>query len=306
MPYTPVATDPTEPVDGEKASILGLEFRTLKGYIQSVLLPLINGKVGSGGGNFTGTLVGNASGPAYISREADTASLTGLQTQNSSGTRFLDLFTLGVTYSGSYAGAVSGDSILNANSGNLVFATNDTRRAWIDHAGVAHFTQTVDASISGSAANAAIAGSATNVLWSGVLGRPTSLSAFTNDVGYLTSVAWGSVSGRPTNLSQFVNDLAGSGILSLNGRSASAATIISSDISGALGYTPYNAANPSNFTTLSAVAAAGYQTSAGSVSAATTAYNVTNPNSNGYGLRTVSTGAPSGGNDGDVWYQVSS
>jgi hypothetical protein len=27
-------------------------------------------------------------------------------------------------------------------------------------------------------------------------------------------------------------------------------------------------------------------------------------NSNGFGVRTISTGAPTGGNNGDIWYQV--
>ena len=62
---------------------------------------------------------------------------------------------------------------------------------------------------SGSAWNISILGtaaSASSVAWAGVTGRPTAVSAFTNDAGYLTSVAWTQVSGRPTALSQFTND----------------------------------------------------------------------------------------------------
>lgn len=306
MPYTPVATDYSEPTDFEKASIMGQEFRTLKGYIQLTLVPLIAGKIGSGGGNFTGSVVGNANGAAYIARQTNNAALVGLQTQDSVGIRYLDVITLGVSHAG-YAGAAAGDSLLNAVSGNLVLSTADTKRAWIDHAGVAHFNQTVDANIGGNAATATNASYASAAPWAGISSRPSGLSAFTNDAGFLTGpIAYSSLTGKPTALSQFINDLAGSGILSLNGRTASAATVISSDVTGALGYTPYSVGNPANFTTLSAVAAAGYQTSSGAVAAASTAYSVTGPSSNGYGTRTVSTSAPSGGSDGDIWYQVSS
>jgi hypothetical protein len=36
----------------------------------------------------------------------------------------------------------------------------------------------------------------------------------------------------------------------------------------------------------------------------TYAQSVSGVNSNGYGNRTVSYGGPTGGNDGDVWYQI--
>jgi hypothetical protein len=42
-----------------------------------------------------------------------------------------------------------------------------------------------------------------------VAGKPTAVSAFTNDVGYITSagsVAWGNVAGKPTAVSAFTND----------------------------------------------------------------------------------------------------
>ena len=42
----------------------------------------------------------------------------------------------------------------------------------------------------------------------------------------------------------------------------------------------------------------------GSAAAATTADHITNSLYNGYGRRTVSTSAPSGGNNGDIWYRV--
>ena len=59
----------------------------------------------------------------------------------------------------------------------------------------------------GHAASADSASSASSVPWTGVSGRPTKLSDFTNDVGYITGVSWTDVSGRPTKLSDFTNDV---------------------------------------------------------------------------------------------------
>ena len=65
------------------------------------------------------------------------------------------------------------------------------------------------------------AGSAAAVAWTAVTGRPTNVSSFTNDAGYITAagsasyatsagsaaaVAWTAVTGRPTNVSSFTND----------------------------------------------------------------------------------------------------
>lgn len=47
MAYVPDATVATEPVDTRKASTAALEFRTIKAYIQSVLIPLIATKLPS-------------------------------------------------------------------------------------------------------------------------------------------------------------------------------------------------------------------------------------------------------------------
>lgn len=43
---------------------------------------------------------------------------------------------------------------------------------------------------------------------------------------------------------------------------------------------------------------------AGSASTAATAGYITNSSYNGYGIRTVSTSPPTGGNDGDIWYKI--
>ena len=70
-------------------------------------------------------------------------------------------------------------------------------------------------SVTGNAATASA------VAWTGVSGRPTNVSSFTNDAGYITAagsasyatsagsaaaVAWTAVTGRPTNVSSFTND----------------------------------------------------------------------------------------------------
>jgi hypothetical protein len=63
--------------------------------------------------------------------------------------------------------------------------------------------------------NAIVVGSLTvtngvsGVQWTSISGRPTSVSQFSNDMGYVTSsgLQWTSISGRPTSLSQFSNDM---------------------------------------------------------------------------------------------------
>lgn len=135
------------------------------------------------------------------------------------------------------------------------------------------------------------------VPWTGVSGRPTNLSQFTNDSGYITSAAlqWANISGRPANVSAFSNDAGyltaaalapyaplaspnfsgtpalggaplatqayvaaaiagiGAGVISFNGR-AGAVSLASGDVTGALGFTPYNATNPSGYITAASLA----------------------------------------------------
>ena len=89
------------------------------------------------------------------------------------------------------------------------------------------------------------AGTASAIAWTSVTGKPTNVSAFTNDAGYITSVAsvtWTSVTGKPTNVSYFTNDV------------AYLTTISSGNVTAALGYTPANPAFASaiNATTVTA------------------------------------------------------
>lgn len=78
---------------------------------------------------------------------------------------------------------------------------------------------------------------------------------------------------------------------------SSSYTLTDSGIISALGYTPYSAANPSSYLTSisgpQVVAALGF-----------TPVNSGNIGTNATGNKTISTAAPSGGVDGDIWYQV--
>lgn len=100
---------------------------------------------------------------------------------------------------------------------------------------------------------------------------PTDLSAFTNDAGFIT------VASVPTHLSQLSNDVGYITISSvptkvsqLTNDSGFLTAITSGQVTGALGYTPYNATNPNGYisgiTSLQVTTALGF-----------TPYNATNP-----------------------------
>lgn len=57
MAYVPNATTVTEPVDTRKASTAALEFRTLKAYIQSVIVPATGDKLPLAGGIMSGDIL---------------------------------------------------------------------------------------------------------------------------------------------------------------------------------------------------------------------------------------------------------
>lgn len=127
-----------------------------------------------------------------------------------------------------------------------------------------------------TATSAATATTANGVAWTNVSGRPTAVSAFTNDAGYITSVgaaAAGSLTG--TTLA--------AGVTASSLTSFGAGMALGTPASG-------NLAN-CTFPTLN-------QNTTGS------AASVSGASSNGYGTRTVSTSAPSGAPaTGDVWMQ---
>ena len=144
-----------------------------------------------------------------------------------------------ITYtSGGGGGAAIAFSRDGANGTAIQFFTNSTGNAVALAASVA---MTV-----GSNGTVTIPGTlAASLPWTSVTGKPTNVSAFTNDAGYITSVAsvtWASVTGKPTNVSYFTNDV------------AYLTTISSGNVTAALGYTPANPAVASavNATTVTA------------------------------------------------------
>jgi hypothetical protein len=149
-----------------------------------------------------------------------------------------------------------------------------------------------------------VTGSAGSVAWTNVSGRPTAVSSFTNDSAYITTAgarsalsftagsgAYNSTTGVitiPTNTNQLTNgagftgntgtvtSVGGTGTVSgltLTGTVTSSGnltlggtlSLTSGNVTTALGFTPYNATNPS-----------GYITSSGNAATATTATNATN------------------------------
>ncbi|MDB5541834.1 MAG: hypothetical protein JWQ89_3561 [Devosia sp.] len=97
-------------------------------------------------------------------------------------------------------------------------------------------------------------GAVVGATFNGYLGSGN-ISQFTNNAGYITgagtaananAVPWTGVTGRPTALSQFTNDLSASPVSSVFGRTG-AVSLTSGDVTGALGFTPYSTANPSGF-----------------------------------------------------------
>lgn len=340
MPYTPDATVVTEPTDSQKASSMGLEFRTLKLYIRDVLLAGINSKAPLTGAGTSGvwpisisglaataTLAANATAAASLTTAYPAAGNAGVKTgRNSWGSGVYsyratsdpnapDPYFAAIGFGLGAAGSVElGSSWFG---GRTIYArslrdTTDNWTAWkalLDETNFNSYAPKLD-------------GTGATGSWSGI------------------TLPWSRITGTPTTLAGYgITDGGGggggSGVSSFNSRTG-AVSLSSGDVTAALGYTPYNSSNPSNFTTLAAVAGAGYQTSSGSVafatsagsaSTATTATNVSGGSANvtglastgdvvsggllyghgggsGLGSITVSSSAPSGGANGDLWFQV--
>lgn len=279
--YIPDATQGSEPVDSQKASTMGLEFRTLKTYIQDTILPLINSKAplsGAGAGgvwNITAVQAYNANNVNDFSGSVSTAGVMvasstpgrgsiGLNQGGTGQTGFVALYNPDSTrkaYIGYAAPGVGGSILLVAEDGAF----------WNFSSPI------VSPHLYGNA------DSANTVPWTGVSGHPTKLSQFENDIG-----AGGGTGGTPAGVSSF-NSRTGGVVLQPG------------DVTTALGYTPYNNSNPAGYTTIAGVSAAGFQTTTGTVA---NALAVTGAGSNGFGGRTISTSGPSGGVDGDIWYVV--
>lgn len=185
---------------------------------------------------------------------------------SASGTKSIVMDNVGNYYPGSNATQSLG---LNANRWTTVFAL------------AANFTGNVTASsFSGD-------GSALTNLPAGTITNAQVLSAL------------GFTPYNSSNPANYISSLSNAQLLAILGytpyNNTNPANYISSINSGmvvtALGYTPYNNTNPTGFIT--GISSANINTALG--------FTVGN---NAVGTRTVSISAPTGGNDGDIWYQV--
>jgi hypothetical protein len=253
------------------------------------------------------------------SRLQTTAGFSGFQAENDAGARQIELIYLGTGRGPAY-GAPPGASVLNVQ-GALALSINDVQGFSFGAGGnmtalgvvtaqsfagplSGTVTGNVIGNVSGSsgtcignaatasyAATAGTAASASNVAWTGVTGRPTDLSAFTNGPGYVTSVgaaAAGALTGTTIASNVTASSLTSVGTL--------ATLTVTAPINGSV--TGSSASCTGNAATATVAASC-----SGNAATATTAGGISNSASNGYGARTVSTSAPSGGSDGDVWYQ---
>ena len=145
----------------------------------------------------------------------------------------------------------------------------------------------------GFASTAGSASSAASVPWSGVSGRPVNVSEFINDAGYVTSVgaaAAGSLTGTTLAANVTASSLTSLGTIT----ALSAGT---GNFTGNVTAPQFNGALNGNASTATSASTTPF------ASVANVAHGIDVAASNGYGNRTVSTSAPSGGSDGDIWYQ---
>jgi hypothetical protein len=289
--YIPDPTIGTEPTDAEKASSMGAEFRALKTYIQDILIgTLLAAKAPLGGTGATGTWPISVTGTAALATSMESAGFvhtTEVVVRSTTPARGLvGLFPGDTTHAGSinfYDSTGANVGYVGAGDSSFHFLNSNNAKPWKSNVDV----------------------------------------YAPNFIGNLNgAVAWTNVTGRPTNLSQFINDIGAGGgggggtIVSFQGRTATAAVLTSGDVTGVLGFTPYSNTNPAGYTTLAGVGSAGYQTTTGTVTnlagagnAACATVNATglikgNGGGAGLGAITVSSAAPSGGVDGDIWFQV--
>ena len=223
--------------------------------------------------NGTNTITGN------ITPDAGN---TNVFTFGTSSAKFNNMYS--TTFTGNLSGNVSGASAaLTGNlSANNIASTNDIASTTLTLAGNASVTN-INTGITGiydigGGANRfrninAITFNGINFNGSNFVGNAVTGNSFTGNTAVLNSI----------NLS---------GNIKLNGSTSGFVTLQPAAVAGSTTYTL-----PSSDGT---VGQALVTNGSGVLSWAT----VVGPTSNGYGTRYVSTLAPSGGNDGDVWYQV--
>lgn len=270
MSYIPDPTIVTEPADTEKANTAAAEFRALKVYLRDVLLAGLTGKVAKGGDTMTGRITFGV--PEALRINDSGGYLAFFNTAGTTRTGYLQFNAGGyVVLNGEASSAV----LLKAAARTLTFAATGTLYA---DAG----SQFGDPSARWGAMYAQAANFTGNV----------AAASFSGDGSGLTNLPPG---GAPT-YAQVVGALGYTPYNSSNPNGYISA-VTSGMITAALTYTPYNSTNPSGY--ISGIsgtmvnAALGY-----------TAANAASVGSNAGGTRTVSTAAPSGGVDGDIWYQV--
>ncbi len=130
MSYIPVATDPDEPTDSEKATTAALEFRTLKAYIQSVILAAIAAKLPLTGGTLTGPLgIGAASGGARIEIHTGTGAFNAVNARFNAANAPLGF---GVANSNGFAYLASNTKQISGTDAQTYDITNFATRVRMD------------------------------------------------------------------------------------------------------------------------------------------------------------------------------
>jgi hypothetical protein len=201
----------------------------------------LNSAAGVGSGTFPSVPVTGVTKvtvtPGNVSALGSLAS-SAVVIDNFSGVGNVSQIGFGYTAAGVNVNATAAIALVETNNsgngaGDLVFATRSvttdtapTERVRIATDGTVTIPGTLVASLP----------------WTSVAGRPTNVSAFTNDAGYLTSagtVTWAAVTGKPTAVSYFTNDsgyqtTAGT-VTNLSGGSVAATTISASGAITTLG-----------------------------------------------------------------------
>ena len=265
MPYTPDPTSTTQPDGSVKASTAALEFTALKAYIQNTIIPSIA-----------------AASTGKVAKAGDTLTGTLTTTTVDEGHRI-------ARDTGLYSGWNTANTVrtgylqFNVAASAVALAADAANTIQLTFPGLAAllFTRATKAFTPDSANNAQL----------GTAALPFShvyAGQFHGDGSLLTGISSGST---PPTSAQIIAALGYTPYNSAN-PNGYISGITSSMVSSALGYTPYNSNNPNGY--ISGI-------NAGMVNSA---YGFAIGN-NAYQNRTVTTsGSPSGGSDGDIWYQV--
>lgn len=203
MPYAPDATDVNAPLGTEKASSAALEFRTIKSYLKDVLLAAINLKAPLTGVGATGTW------PIAITGAAGSVPWTGVTGRPTNVSAFANdagyLTTVGTIPWTSVTGKPTIDTAVTPNtiaqrdsSGFLYAAYLSQTSANSEHAGPPQFFTNNGTDGFLRKSSLAQVNAAISPFWTSVQGRPTALSSFANDTGYITGAGYAALNSAPT------------------------------------------------------------------------------------------------------------